>query len=176
MIYITILIQCIILSIIFTFIILIPLYKNPIRQITSYPPEIRKAIESLPMYKDTIKHREKKHILIKILFVLILPLILGIVAHLSGAETFFEIFKHVFILFFFVNIYDLVVIYLLIFRNVKAFRIPCTEDMDKEYKKPRHHIRGAFIGTIICIVVALLSATYMLIFNMLQFYNDLLLL
>ena len=33
-----------------------------------------------------------------------------------------------------------------IFRNVKTFRIPGTEDMDKEYKECWHHIRGAFIG------------------------------
>ena len=35
---------------------------------------------------------------------------------------------------------------LLIFRNVKKFRIPGTEDMDKEYKECGHHIVGFFCG------------------------------
>ena len=54
---------------------------------------------------------------------------------------------------------------LLIFRNVKKFRIPGTEDMEKEYKNPNHHIKGAAIGTIIGLIVATLSAVYFQIFN-----------
>jgi hypothetical protein len=30
--------------------------------------------------------------------------------------------------------------------------------MDKEYKNPAHHIVGAFIGTVLAIIVATLSA------------------
>lgn len=44
-----------------------------------------------------------------------------------------------------------------IFCNSKRTRIPGTEDVDKEYRNPWHHIRGAVIGTIIGSVVALLS-------------------
>ena len=54
------LIECIVLSILFTLMIIIPLYKNPIDQIMSYPKEIRSRVESLPQYKDIIKPKEKK--------------------------------------------------------------------------------------------------------------------
>ena len=81
-------------------------------------------------------------------------------AYFSGATTTLEIFKHVFILFFFVNIYDLI-----IFRNVKRFRIQGTEDMGKEYKNPKHHIFGAIVGTAIGIIVAGLSAIYFEIYR-----------
>lgn len=160
------LIECIIICIVFSLMIFIPLYKNPIGQIMSYPVEIRKRVESLPQYKDSIKSKEKKHLWIKISSIFVFALILCIVAYFSGARTFGEVFKHVFIIFLSVNLYDLFVMDLIIFRNVKAFRIPGTEDMDKEYKNPWHHIRGAFIGTGIGIVVAFLAAIYIQIFNM----------
>jgi len=158
-------IECIIFSILFSLMIFIPLYKNPIGQIMSYPSEIRRRVESLPQYRDSIRKREKKHITIKILSIFVFALILCIVAYFSGAKTVEAVFKHVFILFFFVNMYDLFVMDLLIFRNVKKFRIPGTEDMDKEYKNPKHHILGAFVGTALGIIVASLSAVCLQIFN-----------
>lgn len=159
------LIECIVFSIVFSLMILIPLYKKPIGQIMSYPKEIRQRVENLPQYKDNIKKKEKKHISIKIVSIFVFAVILALVAYLSGAMTFEKAFKHVFILFTFVNLYDLFIMDLLIFRNVKAFRIPGTEDMDKEYKNPKHHIIGAFIGIIIGLIVAFLSATYIEIFK-----------
>ena len=158
------LVECIVISILFSLMIFIPLYKNPINQIMSYPPEIRKRVESLSQYKDIINAKEKKHISIKIISVFVFALILCFVAYFSGATTYIEVFKHVFILFFFVNIYDLVVMDLIIFRNVKKFRIPGTEDMEKEYKNPKHHMFGAIVGTAIGIIVAGLSAIYFEIF------------
>lgn len=162
------LIECIIFSILFSLMIFIPLYKDPVKQIMSYPVKIRRRVESLPQYKDTIQHTKRKHLSIKIISVFIFALILSIIAYLSGAKTFLDVFKHVFILFFFVNLYDLFVMDLLIFRHVKAFRIPGSEDMDKEYKECWHHIRGAFIGTGLGMIVAMLSAIYVYIFNALH--------
>lgn len=158
-------IECIVFSILFSLMIFIPLYKNPIGQIMSYPAEIRKRVESLPQYKEIIKKRERKHLGIKFISIFVFALILCIVAYFSGAKTIENVFKHVFILFFFVNIYDLIVMDILIFRNFKCFRIPGTEDMDKEYKSVKHHIVGAIIGTMIGIIVATLAAIYFQAFN-----------
>ncbi|HBL07271.1 MAG TPA: hypothetical protein DDZ33_10180 [Clostridium sp.] len=44
-----------------------------------------------------------------------------------------------------------------LFCHSKRTRIPGTEDMDKEYKNPWHHIKGAVIGIVIGTIVALLS-------------------
>lgn len=52
-------IECIVLCIVFSLAIMIPLYKNPIGQIMSYPKKIRERVESLPQYKDSIKKTEK---------------------------------------------------------------------------------------------------------------------
>ena len=113
-------IECIVLCIVFSLVIMIPLYKNPIGQIMSYPKKIRERVESLPQYKDSIKKTEKTHVIVKSLSIFVFPLILTIIAYLSGARTPYEVFRHVFILFFAVNLYDTVVMDIIIFRNVKV--------------------------------------------------------
>ncbi len=150
-------IECFIACLIFTLIILPSLYKEPIKHIMSYPTEIRKRVESLPQYKDVIQKKEKKHLTVKIIAVFMFAIILAVVAYFSGAKSFSKAYIHVFTLFFVVNIYDMIVLDICIFCHSKKTRIPGTEDMDKEYRSPWHHIKGAGIGTIIGAVVALLS-------------------
>ena len=116
----------------------------------------------MPQYKDCIKKKEKFHLLIKMISIFIFALILYIIAYMSGAKTFIQVFKYVFTIFFVVNLYDLLIMDLLIFRNIKKFRIPGTEDMDKECW---HHIREFFIGIRIGIIVSLISILYIQIFN-----------
>lgn len=155
----TLFIECMIACGIFSLIILPSLYKNPVNQIMSYPKEIRMRVESLPQYENVIQKIEKRHVLAKIISILFFAAVLAAVAYLSGAKTFTSAYIHVFILFFAVNIYDLLVLDIGLFCHSKRTRIPGTEDMDKEYRNPRHHIIGAGIGIIIGAVVALLSGS-----------------
>ncbi len=150
-------VECAISCAVFTLIILPSLYKDPIKHIMSYPKEIRDRVENLPQYKDVIKVEEKRHLSVKLIAVLIFAIVLAVVAYYSGAKSFKSAYIHVFILFFVVNIYDMIVLDIGLFCHSKRTRIPGTEDMDKEYKNPWHHIRGAVIGIIIGTVVALLS-------------------
>ncbi len=150
-------VECVISCAVFTLIILPSLYKDPIKHIMSYPKEIRDRVENLPQYKDVIKVEEKRHLSVKLIAVLIFAIVLAVVAYYSGAKNFKSAYIHVFILFFVVNIYDMIVLDIGLFCHSKRTRIPGTEDMDKEYKNPWHHIRGAVIGIIIGTVVALLS-------------------
>jgi len=150
-------VECVISCAVFTLIILPSLYKDPIKHIMSYPKEIRDRVEHLPQYKDVIKVEEKRHLSVKLIAVLIFAIILAVVAYYSGAKNFKSAYIHVFILFFVVNIYDMIVLDIGLFCHSKRTRIPGTEDMDKEYKNPWHHIRGAVIGIVIGTIVALLS-------------------
>ncbi|PWM84014.1 hypothetical protein DXB30_13135 [Coprobacillus cateniformis] len=70
-----------------------------------------------------------------------------------------SVYRHVFILFLTVNIYDLIVFDLIIFCHSQKLMIPGTEDMIKEYRSPWHHIKGAIKGIVIGAFVALLSAS-----------------
>lgn len=150
-------VECVISCAVFTLIILPSLYKDPIKHIMSYPKEIRDRVENLPQYKDVIKVEEKRHLSVKLIAVLIFAIILAVVAYYSGAKNFKSAYIHVFILFFVVNIYDMIVLDIGLFCHSKRTRIPGTEDMDKEYKNPWHHIKGAVIGIVIGTIVALLS-------------------
>lgn len=152
-------IQCIILCIVFTLLILIPQFKNPVSQITSYPSAIRKRVESLPQYKNSLSQTKKKSIVRKIVGTLVAVIFLALLAYFSGKTTFISVFIHVFVLFFTVNMYDLIVLDFLIFPNSKKVIIPGTEDMIAEYKNPLHHIKGACKGTLIGVVAAILAAS-----------------
>ncbi|OPX42261.1 hypothetical protein CLHUN_39120 [Ruminiclostridium hungatei] len=152
-------IQCIVLCIIFTFLILPPLFKNPISQIMSYPPEIRKRVESLPQYKDMLSVTKKKNVFRKIVGTVIAVFLLAGLAYLSGKTTFISAFSHVFILFFVVNLYDLVILDFIVFAHCKKVVIPGTEDMFEAYKNPVHHIKGACKGTVISAVAAVLAGS-----------------
>ena len=150
-------IQCIVLCIIFTFLILPPQFKNPLSQITSYPPAIRERVASLSQYKDILNVTKKKNVARKIVGTLIAIVALALLAFFSGKTAFFPAFVHVFILFFAVNMFDLIIFDLIVFPNSKKVIIPGTEDMVNEYKNPVHHIKGACKGIIIGVVVAALS-------------------
>ncbi len=142
-------IQCVVCCLLFTLAILPTQYKDPINMIMSYPPKIRQRVEELPQYKETIKHREKIHIGKKILGLIFFVIILSSVAYLSGCRSFNTTFAHVFVLFFVVNIYDLIVLDWGIFCHSKKLRISGTEDMEKEYKDYMFHVRGACIGIVL---------------------------
>ncbi len=156
-------IECVILCIVFTLIILPVQYKDPMVMIMSYPPNVIKRVEQLPQYASCIKEREKKHISKKIFGVFFFAVLLAIVAYLSGCRGFVDTFFHVFMLFFIVNIYDMLVLDWGIFCHSKKLRIPGTEDMDEDYTDYLFHVKGAMKGTGIGIIIAILSGVIMLL-------------
>ena len=53
-------IECVILCILFTLIIMPAQYKDPMVMIMSYPPNVIKRVEQLPQYAGCFKERKKK--------------------------------------------------------------------------------------------------------------------
>ncbi|MFI3253383.1 MAG: hypothetical protein R3Y63_03465 [Eubacteriales bacterium] len=155
----SLLIQCVIACILFTCLVLPSGYKDPVKQIMSYPPAIRKRVESLPEYQDTIQSIEKRHISVKIIAAFVFVIIFAVIAYYSQARTFSSAFRHTFLLFLGVNLFDTVVLDIGLFCHSKKMVISGTEDMVKEYRSPWHHVKGFFIGTVISIVVSLLSGS-----------------
>lgn len=150
-------IQCVVCCLLFTLAILPAQYKEPVNMIMSYPPKIRQRVEELPQYRGTIKQRKKSHIDKKIFGLIFFVIVLSGSAYLSGCRSFNTTFIHVFIVFFVVNIYDLIILDWGIACHSKKLRVPGTEDMEKEYKDYMFHVRGACIGIVLGLVVALLS-------------------
>lgn len=151
-------VECIIACVIFAGIILPTQFKDPIKYIMSYPPEIRKRVESLPDYKNTINKTEKGHILKKLIAVFAFIVLLAVVAYFSGARNFQTAFRHVFCLFMAVNLFDVIVLDIGVFCHSKKLRIAGTEDMDREYKNYGFHVKGAVKGMVLGLVISLLSA------------------
>lgn len=149
-------IQSVILCGLFTFAIVKGM-KDPIKGIMSYPPMIRKRVESLPQYQGTIHQEKRAHMAKKLLAVPISAVILASTCWLAGARTFSSSLLHGFGLFLVVNLWDLIVLDWFWFCRSPKVRLPGTEDMDKEYRDPWFHLRGFFIGVGIGAVVSLLS-------------------
>jgi hypothetical protein len=158
-------IECIILCIIFTLAILIPLYKNPLSKIKAYPTAIRKRVEELPEYKNIVGKIERKHFIIEIIGAFLIALVLAVISYLTDDKTFFQVFINTFILFFVVNLYDLIVLDIIIFCHSKKVIIRVTEDMIKEYKNSKHHIIGFFKGIGVGLFVSLLSGGIIGLYN-----------
>lgn len=152
-------IECVIACTIFAAVILPTQYKDPVKYIMSYPPEIRERVESLPQYKNSIKSTEKGHMLKKLIAVAVFIVLLSAVAYFSGARNFKTAFFHVFILFFAVNLFDVLVLDIGVFCHSKKLRIAGTEDMDREYKNYLFHVKGAIKAIVLGIVISLLSAS-----------------
>ncbi|MFI3249713.1 MAG: hypothetical protein R3Y07_01955 [Eubacteriales bacterium] len=160
----TLLIQCCIACILFTCLVLPSVYRDPVKHIMSYPPAIRKRVESLPEYQDSIQTVEKRHISAKIIAAFVCIVLLAVLAYYSDARTFSSAYRHTFLLFLSVNLFDTVVLDIGLFCHSKKTMIPGTEDMIKEYRSPWHHVKGFFIGTVISIFVSLFSACFVLFF------------
>lgn len=75
---------------------------------------------------------------------------------------------HVFILFSAVNLYDLLILDVIVFPNSKKVIIPGTEDMVTEYKNPAHPIKGAGKGVIISFIVAIFAGGIVEIFLLIE--------
>lgn len=150
--------ECVIACALFALVVLWTQYKEPIKYIMSYPPEIRKRVELLPQYKDSIRATEKKHMYKKIAAVLLFIVVLAAVAYFSGARTFQTTFGHTFILFAAVDLFDALVLDIGIFCHSRKLRIPGTEDMDKAYRDYAFHIVGAVKGLALGVMLSLFSA------------------
>ncbi len=157
-------IECVIFCIAFTLMILPAQYRDPLKMIASYPPNVIKRVESLPQYADIIGKREKEHVAKKIFGVFFIAIVLAVVAYLSGCRDFCTTAIHVFVLFLVVNVYDMVVLDWGVFCHSKKLRIPGTEDMDADYKDYLFHAKGALIGTLLGVIVSLLAGMLVYIY------------
>jgi hypothetical protein len=89
----------------------------------------------------------------------------SIISYLSGMNTFFQTFKNTFIVFFFLNLYDLIILDIIIFCHSKKLVIKGTEDMTNEYKNPKHHIIGFLKGICIGFFVSIMSGCIIVLYN-----------
>lgn len=150
-------IECVAACILFT-IPLILLSKDPLAGIHNYPPAIIRRAKELGLIDDTQVPGSKKVILKKAAAALVITFLCALaVRYLNGAHTFWQGVAVFYGLWTVVNVYDALVIDCLWFCHSKRFRIPGTEDMEKDYLDYGFHFRCCLKGQVIGLGAALLA-------------------
>ena len=152
-----ILIETLVMTALFTAMILIPLVKNPVWWIHDYPEDIQeeyfKTHERVPSKFFT------KTVLLKKGFALLVTLavMLGLMK-LAGAYNFWSAFALSYGIWLVIDWYDCFFLDWVLFANLKSVRLPGTEHMDAAYHQKKYHfvqsLWGMLIGLIPCLIGA----------------------
>lgn len=150
------LIECLFGCVLFT-IPLILASRNPLSAIHDYPPAIIQRAKELGLIDDAQAPRSRKVILKKVAAALIIAALCALaVWRFNGARTFLQGAGVTYALWTVVNWYDALIIDCLWFCHSKRWRIPGTEDLEKDYLDYAFHIKGGLKGQLIGLPVALI--------------------
>lgn len=148
-------IECVVTSIVFTFMILVPLVKNPVWWIHDYPKDIQEKYfethERIPVELLSTPVLIKKGFAILLAVVLMAGL-----AWLAGARDFMTAFLASYGLWLVVDWYDCFFLDWILFANMKSVRLPGTEDMDEAYRQKKYHFVQSCIGMLLGLIPCLL--------------------
>ena len=156
-----IIIEALVLTAVFTAMVLIPLVKNPVWWIADYPEDIQeeyfKTHERIPSKFFTPTVLLKKGMAVLIALALLL-----LVVWLAGAYDFWSALAVGYGMWLFIDWYDCFFLDWVLFANMKSVRLPGTEHMDKAYHQKKYHFIqscwGVLIGLIPCLLGAALYA------------------
>ena len=146
-----------VLSVLLGLTILISFSINPEIWVGDYPPDIKAAYT--PVRSDTKRHKRIASLAFLIFLVGVLILSIIQLSRLTGEPPIWAIFLSAFTTLLVFNIFDLLILDLLIFNTIQPRMIilPGTEGM-AGYKDYAFHFRGSLIGVVFCLVGALLTA------------------
>ena len=135
-----------------------------------YAPEVQQRF--LELNPDFVRADKKENnvrlVIAKILVGLLFAAVLSVMVFFAGAVTFLTGAVYSYIIWLVVNVFDVIVLDMLVFPYWKRIRLPGTEDMDSEYAGNwRKHIVDGFYGMIIGIPVACVCGLAVHLINML---------
>jgi small-conductance mechanosensitive channel len=151
-------IECIIACLIFGAGIVGSVLKNKEFWLQEYAPAVQERFLSLhPEYKPSSKKESMATLIIKKIIACVLFIVLlTFMVYIAGARDFAKGFSYCYIIWFVVNLFDVIVLDIGILAHWKKCRLPGTEDMDKEYRSNyKKSIIDGFAGMAIGAVVAL---------------------
>lgn len=149
-----IVVEAVIFCILFTIMIFKTVGKDYNMQVHNYPPEIQEEyfktherIPTEPLSAGVIAKRA--------VGILIFTVILTLFAKFANVESFLQGFLFAFGMMVIIGCYDTFFIDWVLFANLKRFRLPGTEHMDKEYHQKWFHVKGMlFPGVIFALIPA----------------------
>ncbi|MBR6029495.1 MAG: hypothetical protein IKP40_10445 [Clostridia bacterium] len=130
--------------------------KESAASIHNYPPDIQEEYFKTHPRQD-VSSRSKKVILTKSLGLLMFTAILTACAYFAEARTFWQGFGAAFGLMVWIGCYDTFFLDWVLFANMKCFRLPGTEHMDRAYHQKWFHLKGLlFPGIVFALIPAAL--------------------
>ena len=130
--------------------------KESTAYIHNCPPDIQEEYFKTRPRKD-VTYQSKKVIFTKGLGVLFFTLILAACAYFAGAKNFWQGFFVAFGLMVWIGMYDTFFLDWVLFANMKYFRLPGTEHMDRAYHQKWFHLKGMlFPGVVFALIPAAL--------------------
>ena len=122
-----------------------------------YAPEVQQRF--LETHPDYVRREKKENtirlIVAKTLVSLLFAALLSAMVYIAGARDFLTGVLYSYIIWVVVNVFDVIVLDMLVFPYWKRIRLPGTEDMDREYSSNwRKHVLDGFYGMVIGLPVA----------------------
>lgn len=154
--------ECVVLCVLFTVIVVTISRKDPLAGVNNWPPAIQQRAQELGLTEEKQRSGSKAVLVKKLAAALVIALLFAIVVYcLNEARSFATGFGYSYFLWTVVNWYDALVIDCLWVCHDKRVRIPGTEDME-EYQDYLFHIKGSvkgqLIGLPVCALVGGLTA------------------
>ncbi|MBQ0078878.1 MAG: hypothetical protein KBS66_03170 [Eubacterium sp.] len=149
-------IETVIMTIVFTFMIMIPLCKNPVWWIHDFPEDIQE--EYFRTHERIPAAPLSKPALIKKAFAIVLVIMfMSALVWSCGARNFAGAFLISFAMWLIIDWYDCFILDWVLFANVKKIRLPGTEHMDKEYHQKKYHFVHSIVGMAVGLIPCLLT-------------------
>ena len=131
--------------------------KDTASKIHNYPPDIQEEYFKTHERVD-VTYSNSKVLLTKSIGIILFTLLLAFLGYIAGAKTFLQGFLVSFCLMVVIGLYDTLFLDWVLFANMKVFRLPGTEYMDKEYHQKWFHVKGLlFPGLVFALIPAVID-------------------
>ncbi|MBP0960321.1 MAG: hypothetical protein J5992_09370 [Oscillospiraceae bacterium] len=160
-------IECIVCCLVFHLLIALVHKKDNLLMAGSYPPKIRERLREMGVIPKEQKTRfSKKEIIRKVVGVIVFSIIIAfIMIFVNGQREFLGSFLSVLAISLSITWYDAIIMDCLIFCHDKRKIIKGTEDLKEEYRDYLFHIKQSMIGTVISVILSLVSAGFVVIIS-----------
>ncbi len=161
------LIECIVCCLVFHLLIALVHKKDNLLMVGSYPPKVRERLREMGVIPKEQKTRfSKKEIIRKVVGVFVFSIIIAfIMIFVNGQREFLGSFLSVLAISLSITWYDAIVMDCMIFCHDKSKIIEGTEDLTEEYHNYLFHIKQSLIGTVISVILSLVSAGFVVIIS-----------
>lgn len=155
-----IIVECLVISVLFSIMVVTMLNKDPVNMIVNYPPEIQAEYYRSQGLEAKKEKLTAKNYIAKVIFMIVALVVIIGLAYLAGARTFLDGFIAAACYCFALFAVDTFIIDWIFFARVKRWRLPGTEHMDREYAQKWFHVKEGLpmvpVFAVLAVIVGLI--------------------